>query len=147
MLLCLKCHITLFFDTFSSHVKAHFKQKAKKEKQQNLLARISSLQLFTASHTFSLIQQSSSIIFAFLELVVYKNAFSCNLCSQVLLSMQNMKRHCTKNHSSDFKNTVTSFIIVQSLLKNRFFFQVQARLKSTTSYSRPAPALVHTKNP
>ena len=42
--------------------------------------------------------------------------------------MKNMKRHCTHDHASDFKHTVTSFITAQSLLKNRFFFQVQARL-------------------
>ncbi len=38
-----------------------------------------------------------------------------------------MKRHCTKDHASDFKQTVTSFVTAQSLLKKRFFFQVQAR--------------------
>ncbi len=38
-----------------------------------------------------------------------------------------MKRHCTYDHASNFKHTVTSFVTAQSLLKNRFFFQVQAR--------------------
>ena len=37
-----------------------------------------------------------------------------------------MKRHCIHDHASDFKHIVTSFITAQSLLKNRFFFQVQA---------------------
>jgi len=37
-----------------------------------------------------------------------------------------MKRHCTYDHASNFKHTVTSFVTAQSLLKNRFFFQVQA---------------------
>jgi len=123
----------LFSDTFSSHVKSHFKQHAEKEKQQELLLQISSFSLYTASETFTLIQQSSMTLFAFSELDIHKNAFSCNLCHLVLLNKENMKRHCSKNHASDFKHTVTSSILVQSLRKNRFFFQVQARLISTVS--------------
>jgi len=44
-----------------------------------------------------------------------------------------MKRHCTHDHANDFKHIVTSFITAQSLLKNRFFFQVQARSLSIVS--------------
>jgi argonaute-like protein implicated in RNA metabolism and viral defense len=44
-----------------------------------------------------------------------------------------MKRHCTKDHASDFKHTVTSFVTAQSLLKKRLFFQVQARSNSIIS--------------
>jgi hypothetical protein len=128
LLLCSECHIALFSDTFSSHVK--FQEK---EKQQKLLSRISSLQLFTASYTLSLIQQSLTTVSDFSELVIHNNAFSCNICKQVLLNMKNMKRHCTHDHASNFKHTVTSFITAQSLLKNRFFFQVQARLLSIVS--------------
>ncbi len=127
MLLCSECHIALFSDTFSSHVKSHYKQHAEKEKQRELLLQISSLSLFTAAKTFALIQQSLMTLFAFSELDVHKNAFSCNLCHQVLMNKENMKRHCSKNHASDFKHTVTLNILAQSLHKNRFFFQVQAR--------------------
>jgi nitrate reductase cytochrome c-type subunit len=133
LLLCSECHTALFSDTFSSHVKSHFKQHAEKEKQQELLSQILSFSLYTASETFALIQQSSMILFAFSELDIHKNAFSCNLCHLVLLNKENMKRHCSKNHASDFKHTVTSSILVQSLRKNRFFFQVQARSISTVS--------------
>ena len=127
LLLCSECHIALFSDTFSSHIKFHYSSSSEKEKQQKLLSRISSLQLFTASHTLSLIQQSLTTVSDFSELVTHNNAFSCNICKQVLLNMKNMKRHCTKDHASDFKQTVTSFVTAQSLLKKRFFFQVQAR--------------------
>jgi hypothetical protein len=44
-----------------------------------------------------------------------------------------MKRHCSKNHASDFKHTVTSFITAQCLLQNNLFFQVQARSNSVVS--------------
>ncbi len=56
LLLYLKCHIALFFDTFSSHVKVHYKQQAEKEKQRKLLTQISLLSLFIAAETFALIQ-------------------------------------------------------------------------------------------
>jgi len=133
LLLCSECCIALFSDTFSSHVKFHYKQHAEKEKQRELLSKISSFSLYTASETFALMQHLSVTLFAFSELNIHKNAFSCNLCHQVLLNKENMKRHCSKNHSSDFKHTVTSCILAQSLLKNRFFFQVQARSLSTVS--------------
>ncbi len=42
-----------------------------------------------------------------------------------------MKRHCKEKHASDFKYTITSFVSAQSLLKNRFFFRVQARSTSS----------------
>ncbi len=126
LLLCSECRIALFSDTFSSHVKFHYKQHAEKEKQRELLSKISSFSLYTASETFALMQHLSVTLFAFSKLNIHKNAFSCNLCHQVLLNKENMKRHCSKNHSSDFKHTVTSCILAQSLLKNRFFFQVQA---------------------
>jgi len=58
------------------------------------------------------------ILFVFSELDIYKNAFSCNLCYLVLLNKENIKKHCSKNHASDFKYIVTSFILVQSLCKN-----------------------------
>jgi hypothetical protein len=133
LLLCSECHIALFTDTFSSHVKFHYSRQSEKEKQQKLLSRISSLQLFTASYKLSLIQQSLTTVSDFSELVIHNNAFSCNICKQILLNMKNMKRHCTHDHASDFKHTVTSFITAQSLLKNRFFFQVQARSLSIVS--------------
>jgi len=103
-------HIALFSDTFSSHVKFHYLHQSEKEKQQKLLSRISSLQLFTASYTLSLIQQSLTTVSDFSELVIHNNAFSCNICKQVLLNMKNMKKHCTKDHASDFKHTITSFV-------------------------------------
>jgi len=138
LLLCSECRIALFSDTFSSHVKSHYKQHAENEKQRELLSQISSLSLFTAAETFALIQQLSMTLSAFSELDVHKNAFSCNLCHLVLLNKEKMKRHCSKNHASDFKHTVTSSVTAQSLHKRRFFFQVQARSLSTTSYSRPS---------
>ena len=49
------------------------------------------------------------------------------------MNKENMKRHCSKIHASDFKHTVTSNILAQSLLKNSFFFQVQARSLSAVS--------------
>ncbi len=133
LLLCSECRVALFSDTFSSHVKSHYKQHAEKEKQRELLSQISSLSLFTAAETFALIQQLSMTLSAFSELDVHKNAFSCNLCHLVLLNKENMKRHCSKNHASDFKHTVTSSVTAQSLHKRRFFFQVQARSLSTVS--------------
>jgi len=72
-------------------------------------------------------------LFAFSELDIHKNAFSCNLCHQVLLNKENMKKHCSKNHASDFKYIVTSNILAQFLHKKRFFFQVQACLLSIVS--------------
>ncbi len=42
-----------------------------------------------------------------------------------------MKRHCSKNHASDLKHTITSDILAQSLYKNKFFFQIQARSSLT----------------
>jgi len=133
LLLCLECCIALFSDTFSSHVKFYYKQHAEKQKQQELISQISSFSLHTASETFAFIQQSSIILFAFSELELHKNAFSCNSCHSLLLSKKNMKKHCSKNHASDFKHTVTSNILAQSLHKNRFFFQVQARSLSIIS--------------
>jgi len=111
LLLCSEYRITLFSDTFSSHVRFHYKQHAEKEKQQELLSQISFFSLHTASEVFALIQQSSMTLFAFSELDIHKNAFSCNLCHQILLNKENMKRHCLKNHASDFKHTITSFIL------------------------------------
>jgi len=133
LLLCSECRIALFSDTFSSHVRFHYKHDAEKEKLQELFSQISSFSLFTAAETFALIQQSSMTLFAFSELNVHKNAFSCNLCHQVLMNKENIKKHCSKNHASDFKHTVTSCILTQFLLKNSFFFQVQARSLSTVS--------------
>ena len=100
----------MFSDIFSSHVKFHYLRQSEKEKQQNLLLQISSLQLFTAAHTLSLLQQSTVLISSFSELVLHKNAFSCNICKQVLLNMKNMKRHCTQDHARNLKSIVTSFI-------------------------------------
>ena len=94
LLLCSECRIALFPDTFSSHVRFHYKHDAEKEKQQELLSQISSFSLYTVSETFAFIQQSSMILFAFSELDIHKNAFSCNLCHLVLLNKENMKRHC-----------------------------------------------------
>ena len=91
------------------------------------------MQLFTAAHTLSLLQQSTVLLSDFSELVLYNNAFSCNVCKHVLLNMKNMKRHCTEDHARNFKSIVTSFVTAQSLIKNRFFFQVQARSISTLS--------------
>ena len=133
LLLCSECRIALFSDTFSSHVKFHYKQHAEKEKQRELLLQISSFSLYTASETFALMQQLSVTLFAFSELDIHKNAFSCNLCHLVLLNKENMKRHCSKNQASDFKHTVTSSVLSQSLRKNRFFFQVQTRSNSAVS--------------
>ena len=130
-MLCSECRIALFPDTFASHVRFHHKRHAEKQEQQELLSQISSLSLYTAAKTFALIQESSSIPFIFSELNVHKNAFSCNICRQVLLNKKNMKRHCVKDHASDFKHIVTSSVYAQSLLKNRFFFQVQARSTSS----------------
>jgi len=124
LLLCFECHTALFSDTFSFHIKSHYKQHAEKEKQQELLSQILSFSLYTVSKTFSFIQQSSMILFAFSELNIHKNAFSCNLCHLVLLNKENMKKHCSKNHVSDFKYIVTSSVLAQFLCKNRFFFQV-----------------------
>ncbi len=107
-------------------IKSHYKQHAEKEKQRELLSQISSLSLFTAAEIFTLIQQLSVTLFTFSELDVHKNAFSYNLYHLVLLNKENIKRHCLKNHASDFKHTVTSFVIAQSLYKRHFFFQVQA---------------------
>ncbi len=65
LLLCSECRIALFSDTFSSHIKFHYKQHAEKEKQQELFSQISFFSLYTASETFVKIQQSSMILFAF----------------------------------------------------------------------------------
>lgn len=122
LILCSNCHIVLFYDTFSFHIRFHYKHDAEKQRQQELFSQISSFSLYTVSETFILIQQSLMTLFVFLKLDVYKNAFSCHLCYQVLLNKENKKRHCSKNHVSNFKHTVTVFIVAQSLLKNRFFF-------------------------
>jgi len=50
-----------------------------------------------------------------------------------LLSKENIKRYYSKNYASNFKYTVTSNILAQSLYKNCFFFQVQAYLLLTIS--------------
>ncbi len=121
-MLCSKCRIALFSDTFTFHVRFHHKRHAEKSKQQELRSQISSLSLYIAAKTLALIQESLSIPFIFSELNVHKNAFSYNICRQVLLNKENMKRHCSKDHASDFKHTVTSNILAQSLHKRRFFF-------------------------
>ena len=75
LLLCSECRIALFSDTFSSHVKFHYKQHAEKEKQQELLSKISSFSLYTASETFALMQHLSVTLFAFSELNIHKMHF------------------------------------------------------------------------